>query len=380
MVMKTAISTALDELAAMEEELLEGVIAHVRQNYSSYRAVSDELLATSFSQNMKMAIDGVANRGMSAPDIMRRYAQIARTRFDLGIPAEDVVASMRFSIGLIGDSLVRVMERLDIGAETRLVAYRRLWDVSDAYTAVLVQEYRQHRLRAETHDHALKLGLLARLRSGESNQGMIDLLISRLGLLHERQYRAFIVEPSRGAVAEVYSALTRVDKLLKPGRGFAVLQGEAIFGASDELLPAEADLAMCFGPPAELARLQDSFAKADLVHRTSLGTVAGVHTYEKAGWRTLIDEASGLQRAYRCRFEAPLDEAVADPQTILDTVQIFVEESLDFAAAARRIHCHVNTVRYRVRRFETLTGASLGTVEDLVALCWYLEARGRHRH
>jgi DNA-binding PucR family transcriptional regulator len=33
---------------------------------------------------------------------------------------------------------------------------------------------------------------------------------------------------------------------------------------------------------------------------------------------------------------------------------------------------HVNTVRYRLRRFEELTGTSLRRVEDLVQIWWAL--------
>lgn len=371
---------ALERLQDTEQEMLQKVIDHVRKNYSSYKAVPDELLATSFSQNLKMSKEGVARSSLPTDEIMQRYAQIARMRFDLNIPAEDIVASMRFSIGLIGDTLDRLMVEEGVDAEKRLTAYRRLWDVSDSYTGVLVQVYRQHRLRAETRDHAVKLSLLTRLRAGETDDLMLQTMRDRLGLDAGRQYRAFIAEPCPGSDMDLYALLSRIDRRLMDGHGFAVLQNEAVVGAADSLFAEEPHVSCCFGPTTELTALHTSFARADRVHRTSLRHREGFHTYEKAGWRTLVLDDPIVLDHYRDRFDLPLRKVVADPETILRSVEVFIEENRRYPESAQRLHCHLNTVRYRIRKFETVTRCSLDQVEDLVALCWFLEGRQRASH
>ncbi|MFT4125378.1 MAG: helix-turn-helix domain-containing protein [Gordonia sp. (in: high G+C Gram-positive bacteria)] len=45
--------------------------------------------------------------------------------------------------------------------------------------------------------------------------------------------------------------------------------------------------------------------------------------------------------------------------------------------AGRRLHCHRNTVLYRLRRVETLTGRSVAKPADIAALTIALLA---HRH
>lgn len=366
---------ALERLRAIEHDMLGEVIAHVRKTYSSYRSVSDELLAVSFAQNLQMSIEGVASHSLPTDEIMRRHAQIARTRFDLDIPAEDIVASMRFSIGLIGDTLDRLMVEEGVEAEERLAAYRRLWDVSDTYTGVLVQVYRQHRLRAETRDHAVKLGLLARLRTGETDDLMVQAMRERLGLHADRRYRAFIAEPCGGRDTDLYGALARMDGRLADGHGFAVIQGDAVFGASDTLLSGGPDLSVCFGSEAGLTELHGSFADADKVHKTSLRGRPGTHTFEEAGWRTLVADAPAVLGEYRRRFEEPLRDAVADSDSILRTVEVLLEADRSYPEAARRLHCHLNTVRYRIRKFEDVTDCSLESVEDIIAVSWFLEGR-----
>lgn len=364
---------ALERLQAAEPDMLREVIAHVRKTYQSYRSVSDELLTASFAQNVKMSIEGVASSALPADEIMRRYAQIARTRFDLDIPAEDIIASMRFSVGLIGDTLNRFMAEAGVDAEDRLAAYRRLWHVSDAYTGVLVQAYRQHRLRAETRDHAVKLGLLARMRAGETDELMVQAMRDRLGLDISRSYRAFIAVPSRYSEVDLYAVLAGIDLKLGEGRGFAVIQNDAVVGAANDTFDADPELSVCFGPAAKLPELHTSFSRADRVHRTSLRTLAGLHTFERAGWRTLVLEDPLVLEHYRRRFETPLLDVVADPDSILRTVEVYFEENRRFPEAAHRLHCHVNTVRYRIRKFEDLTGCSLERPEDLIAIAWFLE-------
>lgn len=373
--MHRATQSALEMLQAVEQEMLRKVISHVRETYPSYESVSDELLAVSFAQNLKMSIEGVASRSLPPDEIMRRYAQIARTRFDRDIPAEDIVASMRFSIGLIGDTLERLMVESGVDAEERLTAYRRLWDVSDAYTGALVQAYRQHRLRAETRDHAVKLGLLARLRAGEIDDLMVQAMRERLGLDMGTRYRAFIAEPCSDSEMDLYGALARIDSRLAGGHGFAVIQGDSVVGASDAVFSKAPELSVCFGSHAALAELHMSFASADRVYRTSLRGIPGVHTFEQAGWRTLVSEDLSILEEYRARFEAPLRDVTADPEAILHSVSVFLEEDRRFPETARRLHCHINTVRYRIRKFSDATGFSPDSVDDLVAVSWLLEGR-----
>jgi DNA-binding PucR family transcriptional regulator len=56
--------------------------------------------------------------------------------------------------------------------------------------------------------------------------------------------------------------------------------------------------------------------------------------------------------------------------TLLETVQRYIENDLRLELTAEEMFLHVNTVRYRLRRFEELTGTSLRHVDDLVQIWW----------
>ncbi|MFF4361432.1 helix-turn-helix domain-containing protein [Streptomyces sp. NPDC001604] len=57
-------------------------------------------------------------------------------------------------------------------------------------------------------------------------------------------------------------------------------------------------------------------------------------------------------------------------------MQGHLENRRHIREVARSAHVHVNTVRYRLRRFEELTGVGLDSADTAVELSWALAARG----
>jgi DNA-binding PucR family transcriptional regulator len=51
----------------------------------------------------------------------------------------------------------------------------------------------------------------------------------------------------------------------------------------------------------------------------------------------------------------------------------YLENDLRLEVTAAELFLHVNTVRYRLRRFEELTGTSMRSVHDLVEIWWAVE-------
>ncbi len=69
--------------------------------------------------------------------------------------------------------------------------------------------------------------------------------------------------------------------------------------------------------------------------------------------------------AFRQRILAPLIEHDQENSvSLLDTLSAFLDCDCSWARTARVLHIHVNTVHYRVRRIETLTGRDLSRLTD----------------
>jgi purine catabolism regulator len=60
---------------------------------------------------------------------------------------------------------------------------------------------------------------------------------------------------------------------------------------------------------------------------------------------------------------------------LMRSLEAFIEENGQWERAARRLYCHRHTLRYRIRRVETLTGRSLTNARDRIE--FWLALRGR---
>ncbi|MEU8927757.1 helix-turn-helix domain-containing protein [Kitasatospora sp. NPDC048545] len=58
----------------------------------------------------------------------------------------------------------------------------------------------------------------------------------------------------------------------------------------------------------------------------------------------------------------------ADTVSLLDTLDAFLRHSASWSRTAEALHLHVNTVHYRIKRIEELTGRSLLKLEDRLDL------------
>ena len=75
----------------------------------------------------------------------------------------------------------------------------------------------------------------------------------------------------------------------------------------------------------------------------------------------------GVRRSFRDRLLRPLHDYDAEHHSdLVHTLETFLECSGAWNRCAGRLHVHVNTLRYRIRRIEELTGRDLGTLENRV--------------
>jgi carbohydrate diacid regulator len=123
--------------------------------------------------------------------------------------------------------------------------------------------------------------------------------------------------------------------------------------------------------------LPDAFARAGRAWRLGEATAGGggVHRYtDVETYDTLVGHLEGkrLERL-RARVTDPL------PPPLLDTLRAYLGSAGSIAETARATYVHRNTVHYRVRRIEQLTGLDLSRLEDrlLCELALFAERVGR---
>jgi sugar diacid utilization regulator len=132
------------------------------------------------------------------------------------------------------------------------------------------------------------------------------------------------------------------------------------------------------GPPV-LRRLAAEAHHALRVARR-LGRRGEVATFARLGVERLLLEVSSPDRldAYVEEWLGPLlrhDRTGRAAAPLVQTLDALVAESWSLRGAARRLTVHVNTLLYRVRRIEEVSGRSLDDTETRLALAMALRAR-----
>jgi hypothetical protein len=130
------------------------------------------------------------------------------------------------------------------------------------------------------------------------------------------------------------------------------------------------------GPPLPLDRLGAGFDEAVLALETARRfAMTGLVRLTGLGPRPLVLADPYTADSLAARHLSALEGAGRSSDGIERTTRVYLECDQDVGEVARRLAVHPNTVRYRVGRFEALTGLDLRRTEDLVTSWWLLNRR-----
>jgi putative transposase len=81
---------------------------------------------------------------------------------------------------------------------------------------------------------------------------------------------------------------------------------------------------------------------------------------------------ANVSELLRDRYVDPLRGEGAFGDQVVESLRGYLSHDRSIPQAAEALHVHVNTLRYRLARFEELTGRSLQATDTLVELAWVL--------
>ncbi|MFB4287139.1 PucR family transcriptional regulator [Nonomuraea sp. ATR24] len=198
-------------------------------------------------------------------------------------------------------------------------------------------------------------GSAARAPYGEGGFGVeVAVLEGLLG------WEVVAVAGEEGAVAVV------------PLRGRSAGEVAARVRAGAEVLGALPGVRVCAGVSGELtgaAALRGGVEEAGHARRLAAARGGGVVTSDEIYTHALLlaTVPGEVRSSFAARLLGPVLEYDARHQSeLVATLRAFLDCAGSWNACAARMHVHVNTVRYRVKRVEDLTGRDLSTMADRV--------------
>ncbi|MBP2369518.1 PucR family transcriptional regulator [Pseudonocardia parietis] len=329
--------------------------------------------------NLQRGIEVLADRVPEGVDPADSTRATGRRRARQGVPLEAVLRAYRLGGRLLWESLLQTSRRRFDGAYdlALLDAASYVWRTHDGSSSALVDAYRQEEQRVRSQDLSRRHAVLDALLAGRGRDPVFAReAVGVLGL------------PDSGALVVVVGCLdgAGTDPLQEPHR---TLAGHSVVSSwvlrEQELVGLVALGSRAHGEVVEMLRPcvtgragmsppvdgPSGVAAGYRLARTAVRTVSGsglAALDERLPEALLADSPELVDRLTRTALAGLLDLPDADRDTLLHTLDALLSCGGSPTHAARTLFCHRNTVIYRLRRIESVTGRSLGDPRDRLLL------------
>jgi hypothetical protein len=307
--------------------------------------------------------------------------RLGETRARQGVSAGDLVLGWHAAC----DEIVRRARELltDEPATDRLLLqlYGVLLDRQDGLLATAAEAHRGEEVERARRDQNARAELVRAVLSGRLSPAALDRRASLFRLDRSARYYAVRARPGVGVgAAAVERYLLGAEQNGDGRRGVLALVDDDLCGFLLRLPGEPAPVPIGTAPPVPLEDLPEAFRTATRMLRAAValgrtGTLdVGSHGAQVA---VVTDDEVG--DALQPRYVRPLEDLGAAGELVLDTVDRYLGNDSRLDPTARQLHVHANTVRYRLGRYEQLTGGSLRATETLVEVWWALRRRSLRR-
>jgi hypothetical protein len=159
----------------------------------------------------------------------------------------------------------------------------------------------------------------------------------------------------------------------QPPTGLSALVDGCVAGFLSEPPPRNTEAAVGVGPPRRLEHLTESYRSAARALATIQACdLKGAYDIPSLGLRAAVAMDTDVGEALRARYLEPLNEGGSACELIA-TLRAYLACGMHVERTATQLFVHQNTVRYRLARFEQLTGASLRETQVLFEVWWAVE-------
>ncbi|WP_250282832.1 PucR family transcriptional regulator [Frankia sp. CiP1_Cm_nod2] len=365
--------TTAQRLRQRTDDLVERQLDALR-TLRSYDRVPDDDLRRSCRRNVARVVAVLERRDQLPPEIEEDERVSGQRRALQGIPSEDVVEAYRRVLSVLRDAFIE--EAVAAGADpwAVLTGARRLWDLTDRFSSVLVSARQQVEIDAARRDERHRMAFLHRILTGGADPAELVEGGAVHGILPDREYWVLRCRQRPEGVQ-------RLIRQLEPagtGVGFRPLItmfDDDVVGISAIRPVPHDDAVIAVAGPVTLTGVPQAFAEATRVLNVAVryrrtGVVDSSSLSVRAAVEQQAELGEQLFRRYVTRLSGRSGSASAE---ILETVRTYLRERRSVAAAARALSVHENTVRYRLERYQTITGADLADTDTLVEVWWALE-------
>ncbi len=320
-------------------------------------------------------------------DAAELWRETGRRRARQGVPLELVLHAYTSGTRLMWEALVDRAPAAGIGDRVLLEAARTVWTNLDTQNAVVVDAYHRESGRLQRQDLQRQQAALDALLEGRgADPAFAEEVRAALDLGTDDDLACVVVLRDGDAVDAMAPVEDRLDRSgiaahwhLRPGVCLGLLAGD---------LPDERGLAELVGPhvPARTGVATAHGGLAGFATAYLLATRAAETLGRDEPWAVAVADRLpevllvGSPLVTPLLVEQTLGAVLGMPEpqrtVLLETLAALLRHDGSPTHAAEDLFCHRNTVIYRLKRIEALTGRSLTDPRDKMMLALALAAHG----
>ncbi len=352
------------------EEITRRMLASFRSSINGYRRLPEELLEGNIVEIIEHNLEVFRSStlaGREPADVeLEPFRASARVRAGEGMPLEDLLHAYRLGGRLAWQAIVQAA--LPEDRDGVLIGAEILMRYIDLVSATVAQAYLDVRQLAVSEEERRLRALLVALCEDEGPPAAdTAALAALLGLPAAGRYGPFALTiAGEGAIRHGQLAAE-----LRARGILALTEGDRVSGLlaeGQELHPPAGSLCVVEAPAPRgtlTAALERVRLVVDLGRR--LGR-KGLLTPDDIAVELLLASSPETAGSLESRVFEPLRAHAGTRAALEETLAAFLELDTNRRAAAGRLHIHPNTLDYRLRKIEELTGLRLAAPRDLTIL------------
>ncbi|WP_146097500.1 PucR family transcriptional regulator [Nocardia nova] len=354
-------------------ELADHICTRLQREIPAYRGVATASLTPSIAAAIDRLITATAaDRPLDERELadFRAYGAL---RAELGVPLDAMLRGWQIVMGEVIERISTSEHWATRRGAALLSFLGALLRASDAATVACTSAHREAEAQITRRLDIRRDDMVRALAEGALPAGELRRRAEHIGLRLDGTYSAF--RAITGQPEQTEWELRQRPGFRPPGGVVAILERDVvgICDPHDDSAPS-AGVFLGVGPACPLKRIPHSLHIAGRVAETArLFERPGRHTLTDLGLLPAVVSDSDVGAAMVRRYLDPLVDV--DAEAILETVDAYLTAGCNASETGHRLYLHHNTVRYRLSRFEELTGASLKDPHVMQQVWWALRYR-----
>lgn len=363
---------AISSLSASAEDVSKTSLHELRTHVPSYSTVPDHQIQRSVQMNIDASCQALGGR-TAVPSLAQRQLIDERVaeRVSSGVPIEDVIRGFRVAWSFIRERFVQIGREVGLDSQNILEGAQILWELSDLLMAQASLTYQQLGIDSELVVAARRSAVMEKLLTGIEDVEAIAEDLQGFDLSGGESYVVSISRPEEGGNVE---ALRRVLEQAYRGPRLVASMGVECVGVSADAPARVTGALTAVGPRVPLGEIPSSYRLAERTLAWMAKRGMSLCDYSTPGWEVLVETETHLTRLFVEQFVSPVGDRGEFGTALLESLRVYLSSGQNVAKAAEELFIHPNTLRYRVQKYQEITGANMSSPDTVVRIAWALSA------